>query len=208
MVFAAIGLLFDLSHGFYIGPLMGIVIALIIFYMGEKIILIFARARYVTDDELLINQVKNFCTHVGVAEAKVYWSNVYVNNFYYAHSQWGIPTLIIGKNVYKSLSRTELNSLIYASLLKVKNNEAKHRTIATLIFFMLYSPLFALKAIFKGELSSRVLNTFLYPAYYLKSMIYERPEVVMKFDQKVGSHLGLRKDYLSAIFKIHQTSPL
>jgi hypothetical protein len=204
LVFAALGLLFDLSRGFYFGPIVGCVIALIIFYMGEKIILVFARARYVTDDELLINQVKNFCTHVGVSEAKVYWSNVYVNNFYYAHSQWGKPTLIIGKNVYKSLSRTELNSLIYASLLKIKNNEAKHRTIATLIFFMLYSPLFALKSFFKGELASRVLDTFLYPAYFLKSKIYEKADVVMEFDQKVGKHLGLRKDYLSAIFKIHQ----
>jgi hypothetical protein len=204
LVFAALGLLFDLSHGFYIGPIVGGLISLMIFYMGEKIILVFAKARYVTDDELLINQVKNFCTHVGVKEAKVYWSNVYTNNFYYAHSHWGVPTLIIGKNVYKSLTRTELNSLIYASLLKIKNNEAKHRTIATLMFFMLYSPLFALKSLFQGELASRVLNTFLYPAYFLKSMIYERADVVMKFDQLVGSHQGLRKDYLSALFKIHQ----
>ena len=204
LVFAAAGLLFDLSRGFYIGPLVGVAIALFIFYMGEKIILIFASARYVTDDELLINQVKNFCTHVGVKEAKVYWSNIFVNNVYYAHSQWGIPTLIIGKNAYQALTRNELNSLIYASLLKVKNNEAKHRTIATLIFFMLYSPIFALKSLFSGELATRVLDTFLYPAYFLKSMIYEKPAVVFKFDQDVGAHSGLRKDYLSALFKIHQ----
>jgi hypothetical protein len=208
LVFAAIGLLFDLSHGFYVGPAIGVLIALFIFYMGEKIILIFARARYVTDDELLINQVKNFCTHVGVREAKVYWSNTFVNNIYYAHSQWGKPTLIIGKNAYKSLSRNELNSLIYASLLKVKNSEAKHRTIASLVFFMLYSPLFALKTFFKGETSTRVLDTFLYPAYFLKSFIYENPEVVLRFDQSVGAHSGLRKDYLSAIFKIYQMPSL
>ncbi|MGZ3806803.1 MAG: hypothetical protein ACXVCE_01855, partial [Bacteriovorax sp.] len=63
--------------------------------------MIFAKARYVTDDEILINQVKNFCCHSEIPEVKVYWSNVFVNNLYYTNSYFGKPALIIGKNIYK-----------------------------------------------------------------------------------------------------------
>jgi hypothetical protein len=46
------------------------------------------------------------------------------------------------------------------------------------------------------------LNVFLYPAYFLKSKLYDRHEAVLSFDQEVGKLDGLRKDYVSALFKV------
>lgn len=169
---------------------------------GEKFILIFAKARYVTDDEILINQVKNFCCHSEIPEVKVYWSSVFVNNLYYTNSYFGKPALIIGKNIYKNFTRNELNSLIYASLLKLKTNEAKHRTIASLIFLILYSPIYILRFFIGHQPTINVLNIFLYPAYFLKAKLYETHGSVLKFDQEVGKLDGLRKDYMSALFKV------
>ncbi len=199
-----LGILFDLSSGLWIGLSVGFFICLFISLWGEKIILIFAKARYVTDDELLINQVKNFCTHIGIAEVKVYWTSVYVNNLYYVNSQFGKPTLIIGKNLYQSLTRNELNSLIYASLLKIKSKEAQQRSFASLLFFILYSPIYILQNILANKASVKILDVFLYPAYSLKSKIYEKPNDVFDFDKIVGKHDGLRNDYVSALFKIAQ----
>lgn len=189
--------------GFFVGLIVAIVTFLILSFWGEKFVLIFAKARYVTDDEILINQVKNFCTHCEIPEVKVYWSNVFVNNLYYTNSYFGKPALIIGKNIYKTFTRNELNSLIYASLLKLKTKESMHRTMASLIFFILYSPVYIVRSfVSPHRATANVLNIFLYPAYFLKSKLYEKHEAVLSFDQKVAKLDGLRKDYISALFKV------
>jgi hypothetical protein len=203
LAFGLIGLLFNLHWGFFFGLAFAIMIFIIISFWGEKLILVFAKARYVTDDEILINQVKNFCCHCEIPEVKIYWSNVFVNNLYYTNSYFGKPALIIGKNIYKTFSRNELNSLIYASLLKLKSNEAKHRTVASLIFLILYSPVYLLRSASGNQSAKDVLNIFLYPAYYLKSKLYEKEEMILSFDQEVGQLDGLRKDYISALFKVN-----
>ncbi|MDD4974278.1 MAG: hypothetical protein PHY93_07990 [Bacteriovorax sp.] len=185
------------------GSAFAIIIFIALSFWGEKLILIFAKARYVTDDEILINQVKNFCCHSEIPEVKIYWSNVFVNNLYYTNSYFGKPALIIGKNLYKTFSRNELNSLIYASLLKLKSNEAKHRTVASLIFLILYSPVYLLRSAIGHQSIKHGLNVFLYPAYFLKSKLYEKEEIVLSFDQEVGKLDGLRKDYISALFKVN-----
>ena len=203
LAFGLMGLLFNLRWGLIIGLLVAFLIFLILSSWGEKIILIFAKARYVTDDEILINQVKNFCCHCEIPEVKIYWSNVFVNNLYYTNSYFGKPALIIGKNIYNTFYRNELNSLIYASLLKLKSNEAKHRTVAGLIFLILYSPIYILRSVVAHRPTVNALNVFLYPAYFLKSKLYEKEEAVLSFDQEVGKLDGLRKDYISALFKVN-----
>ena len=202
--FGLIGLLFDLHRGFIIGSLLAIFLLTLFSFWGEKIVLVFAKARYVTDDEILINKVKNFCGQSELSEVKVYWSNIFVNNVYYTNSYFGNPSLIIGKNIYKKFTRNELNSLIYASVLKLKSNESKHRTIASLIFFILYSPIYFLRFLTKSEQIAKGMTVFLYPAYYLKSKLYEVPKDVFNFDLKVAKLEGLRKDYCAALFKISQ----
>ena len=197
-----VGLLFNLRFGFFIGFGIAILIFIFLSFFAEKIVLIFAKARYVSDDEVLINQVKNFCCHCEIPEVKIYWSNVFTNNLYYTNSYFGKPALIIGKNVYKYLTRNELNSLIYASMLKLKSSEAKNRTTASLIFLILYSPVYLLRSLINHKPTVDVLNTFIYPAFYFKSKLYEMHESVLHFDQQVGSFDGLRKDYISALFKV------
>jgi len=195
--------LFNLHYGFFAGLAIAALILLFISLWGEKLVLIFAKARYVTDDEILINQVKNFCLHCEIPEVKVYWSNVFVNNLYYTNSYFGKPALVIGKNVYRNFTRNELNSLIYASLLKLKTREAQHRTVTSLIFFILYSPVYLVRSFVTKDLFRKVLNVFLYPAYYLKAKLYEKESEVIEFDQKVSELVGLKKDYIAALFKVN-----
>ncbi len=159
-----------------------------------------------TDDELLINQVKNFCCHLTIKEVKIYWSNTFVNNVYYTDSYFGKPALIIGKNIYSEFSRNELNSLIYASLLRVRSGEARNRTLISLLFLVLYSPVYIMRSFFKSYRYSRSFEIFFYPAFSLKSMMYEKEKDVLIFDAEVGKMLGLRKDYVAALFKISHLS--
>lgn len=188
------------------GPWIGIAVSLVViaFYLkwGEKLVLVFAKARYVGDDESLINQVKNFSCHLNINEVKIYWSNAFVNNVYFTDSYFGKPALIIGKNVYNQFSRNELNSLIYASLLKIKSGEAKNRTLVSLLFTTLYSPIYILRALFKSYRLRRNLEIFFYPAFSLKTLMYENEKNVVNFDHQVGKMQGLKKDYMAALFKV------
>lgn len=188
------------------GPWIGVFISLVVLAFfskwGEKLVLVFAKARYVGDDESLINQVKNFSCHLNISEVKIYWSNAFVNNVYYTDSYFGKPALVIGKNVYNQFSRNELNSLIYASLLKIKSGEARNRTMVSLLFTVLYSPVYILRALFKSYRLRRNLEIFFYPAFSLKTLMYENEKNVMNFDNEVGKMQGLKKDYMAALFKV------
>ena len=184
------------------GILLAVILIALFSKWGEKLILVFAKARYVTDDESLINQVKNFCCHLSINEVKVYWSNAFVNNVYYTDSYFGKPALIIGKNIYSQFTRNELNSLIYASLLKIKSKEAKNRTLVSLIFLVLYSPVYLARAFFNSSRTRRNFEIFFYPAFSIKTLMYENEKAVIAFDQEVGKMQGLRKDYIAALFKV------
>jgi len=126
---------------------------------------------------------------------------VFVNNLYCTNSYLGEPALIIGKNVYRSFSRNELNSLIYASLLRIKSGEAENRTMTTLIFFTLYSPVYLAQKLLT-EKWKKGMSFFFYPAFVLKSKMYEKERELYAFDLEVGKMSGLKKEYISALFKL------
>lgn len=198
---AFFGLLLDLTYGLPAGLIFAFVVLAFFSKYGEKLVLISSKARYATDDEALINQVKNFCCHLYICEVKVYWSNTFVNNVYYTDSYFGKPALIIGKNIYNQFSRNELNSLIYASLLKIKSGEAKNKTMVSLIFTVLYSPVYILRSLMKSYRWRKMLEVFFYPAFSIKSLMYENEKNVIMFDAEVGKMQGLKKDYMAALFK-------
>ena len=201
MSFAFLGLLFDLTNGLWLGALIAVLIIVFFSKWGEKLVLISAKARYVTDDETLVNQVKNFCCHLNISEVKIYWSNAFINNVYYTDSFFGKPALVIGKNIYNEFSRNELNSLIYASLLKIRSGEARNRTMVSLIFTGFYSPVYVLRSCFKSPQIRQNLDLFFYPAFSLKSKMYENEKAVLNFDAEVAQMTGLKKDYMAALFK-------
>ena len=178
------------------------VLFLIVFSLwGEKLVLYYAKARYVSDDEVLINQVKNFSCHLGLKEVKIFSSATFANNVYFTQAYYGRPTLIIGKNIFLSLSRKELNSLIYASLLRLKSRDSCRRTMVSLIILVLFSPVYFIRKIAARNLKP-YLDIFLFPGYFLKNIIYTNPSIAMALDMEVAQLEGLRKEYISAIFKL------
>jgi hypothetical protein len=199
--FSLIGFFLNLHWGILFGALIAILFFTLFSFWGEKFILYFSSARYVTDDEMLLNQVRNFSCHLGLLGVKIYSSAKFPNNVYYAHSYIGKPTLIIGKNIFQSFSRTELNSLVYASLLRLKSSDSKHRSMVSLILLILFTPVYLARKIFSKNENS-YLNIFLYPGYYLKSLMYASLDVSMGLDRKVATLEGLKKEYIAAIFKI------
>lgn len=198
------GLLFNLHEGAFVGVGLAILFLLFIFKYGEKIILLLSMARYITDDENLVNQIKNFCTHLEMKEIKVYWSNVYFNNVYFVNSYFGTPSIIIGKEVYNNLTKNELNSLIYATLLRIKSQDSKNRSMVNLITLCLFWWVFWLDKVTQKIDNHEVVKVFLYPAFYIRSRIYNIGETISDFDSEIFKHENLQRDYISALFKINK----
>lgn len=198
------GLLFDLHFGFIVGVTFATILLLVIFKYGEKFILLMAKARYITDDEHLINNIKNLCTHLEVPEIKVYWSHVYYNNVYYVNSYWGTPSIIIGKEVFNQLTKNELTSLVYATLLRIKNNDSKHRSTVNLITLFLFWWVFYFANKLSKSNFKNLIKVFLFPAFYIKSFIYKYFENHQYFDREIFKHESLKRDYIAAIFKINK----
>lgn len=196
-----IGFFLNLHWGLAYGAATAIVLFIVFSFWGEKIVLYFSRARYVTDDEMLLNQVKNFSCHLGLRDVKIFSSATFPNNVYYAQSYYGKPTLIIGKKIFQDFTRLELNSLVYASLLRLKSVDSKRRTMVSLILLILFVPVYLMRKIFSKHQNS-YLNIFLYPGYYLKNIMYGNLEISKMLDREVATLEGLRKEYIAAIFKI------
>ena len=202
MFLGIIGLFFSLKNGLLIGGILSLTIFLIISFWGEKIILIFLRARYVGEHEDLINQVRNFCLHLNLAEVKVYWSGLFVNNIYYANSYFGTPVIIIGRNVYKNFQSNETSALIYASLLKLKKKEAVDMTMSSICLFFWLLPVHLIYLKIQSTRARRIITSMYLPLTYLRRKIYIKEKDVFSFDQEVMRFKEMSKDYTSAIFKL------
>lgn len=182
---------------------MATILLTITLFIGEKVILILLKARYVNDDEDLINQVKNFCLHLEIPEVKVYRSGTFVRNVYFTDSFFGKPSLIVGKMIINELTKNELNALIYASLLKIKLNQAKERTLTALLWFYLLFPVFVLYKKINYPKVNIIMKWLLVPYFYFKQRSYENIDSVLLFDKKVAYFDGLKREYTSALFKIY-----
>ncbi len=209
LVLALIGLLFDLHDGALVGLVVSLFILGFFFKYSEKIVLLLSKARYITDDEELVNQVKNICTYLGIKEIKLYWSGVFVNNIYFVNSYGGTASIIIGKSVYYELTKNEVNSLLYATLLRIKTAESKHRTIINVVVLLLFSWVFIFHRLInkEGRLKG-LIRYYLYPAFYVKNLFYMRAENSDYFDELVFKNSFLKRDYVSAIFKVSKFEDL
>ena len=46
------------------------------------------------------------------------------------------------------------------------------------------------------------MSAFLYPAFFIKQLVYEKAADVLSFDSEVANLDGFKKDYLSALYKV------
>ncbi len=199
-----LGLLFDIEVGAIYGGIWAMFLMYLIYIFGEKIVLVFAKARYVNDDEQLINTLKNFSIHTENSGVKIYWSNVFINNIYYAKSFKGSPVIIIGKNLYSKLNKNEFNSLLYASLKVLKRKSIADLTAINIIVGILFLPVFLFIKFFVSKKYVNYFRVLIYPAFYLKRILHEKILNRTKVEDRIFSMENLKKDYSSALFKIQQ----
>lgn len=196
------GLFISINYGVIIGLGIFLFTLLILMKFGDKIVLILLKARYITDDDEFVNHVKNLSFHLKISKVKVYTTSHFSNNIYYTDASYGSPSIIIGKSVKEKLTKNELVSLINASLIRIKQKDAKNRTLGSLIVVISYLPFFYLYSLARGTVFETLFGAVLYPSYVIKGIFYDKPELIFDFDLKVSSLKGLSREYMSALYKV------
>ncbi len=208
VIWMFIGFVFSPLYGVLIGFLISATLLLVFLFYGEKIILAIAKARYINDDDILVYRIRNMAYLTEIPEVKAYWSSVFNYNVYYCHSLKGTPSVIIGKKLYKSMTKNELNSLIYATLLQIKNGEALSRTLFNLLMMNLLAPLKLISIFLKKIQQNHFFQIFLLPTYFLKNALYDNSANLKNVDAEVVVLSGLKYEYASALFKVANTETL
>ncbi len=197
-----IGLFFGPFSGLWFGIGIALFLLLVFFKYGEKIILSVAKARYINDDDILVFRIRNLAYLNSIPEVKVYWSDVYSNNIYCTQSYRGTPSIILGRNLYSTLSKNELNALIYSSLQMIVNREVVNRTVFNLLMMNLLAPIKLISILFKKISYKPLFQVLLLPTYYLKNALYDDVNNLLGTDKKVVQLSGLKYEYASALFKV------
>jgi len=204
IVNVVVGLLFDIEIGPIVGGVWAIFLLICIFTYGEKIILVFSRARYVNDDEKLISTLKNFALHTENVGVKIYWSNVFINNIYYAKSFRGSPVIIVGKNLFNKLSKNEFNGILYSTLKVLKRKSASDLTSINIIIGILFLPVFMFIKFLVPAKYKNYFRVLVYPAFYLKRILHQKILNRLPTEERIFKLENLKKDFSSALFKIQQ----
>jgi len=208
MVTTSIGMLFSLINGAIVGFFIGLLAELFLFFYADKLVLMFSSARYANQDEEVIERVQNFSSHVEISGVKVYWSSVFYHNIYFVNSYFGAPSIIIGKELLNTLNKNELNSLLFATLYRLKSKESIHRTVINVLMMILFFWVFLLRYKIKNEWAKKVLSFYLLPAFFLKAKLYRFFADDNSFESQVMKMHKLKQDYRSALFKVNHLKML
>ena len=144
----------------------------------------------------LISMAKNFSCHLEMNDISFFISKKYGNNFYFFDDPLG-PVIVAGETLLTALSPAELKAVLFYTLTLIHKKEGRLRVWINLAFFPFYL-FFSLQN--KGRYLRLFSNFFLSPLNYLKDYLLTC--------RKKDSHLLLKKELLSALFKIRQLDAL
>lgn len=200
-VFGSIGFLSASHYGKILGLSVGCVFFLISALMGDKILLALIEAFPLDSKSELTSIIKNFSCHLKIDKISLFHSVKYGNNIYLFDSYWGPPSLIIGDEVMKGLSKSELKAILYEALITVRKGEGKLRNLINVALAPFYLPLLLIPH--KNESERRkfwrcLVNFYFFPIASLKSYLFK----IKRNSWHQRAHR--QKDLLSALFKIGQ----
>ncbi len=204
MHWVLVGYFFSAYRGIIVGLILSLMILMMIFYFGEKIILATTKASYEKNDEL-VQLIKNLSYKLDLMNVKVYTTHVFANNLYYCQSLYGTPSIIIGKNLFQKLTDKELEAGLWATLKYIRSNESIYRTIFNLLLMNFYFPIFMILSLFKREHQKAFFEVFYLPVYYLKAILFRNSSATFKIDREMAQSNEYFQPYKSFLYKISKT---
>jgi Zn-dependent protease with chaperone function len=164
------------------------------------------RAKRPLENRDLVNIVNNFSCRLGLEKVTVYISYDYPSNVYFMQPLIGGPSLVVGYGITTKLSRKELDALLFSALVRIKQGDARFRTICSLILGVFYFPFYALllTPLGKVHILGSLVSYLIFPVRILRSLLLSSRRDLGGYDQEVYKLLEDPSNLTSAFFKVSQ----
>ena len=129
-------------HGPLIALLSFIALVLSILLQADKLLLNWLRAIPLNPGSPLHPLCQNLSFRIGTGQVRLFQTSVFPFNFYFLDSIFGAPSLIIGNTILERFSATEIKTLVFFSLMQVRDQKAWYRTLITAGLIIFNWPLF------------------------------------------------------------------
>jgi Zn-dependent protease with chaperone function len=203
-------------EGAYFGFILSSMLLILTCVLGDRLILILSEARKTSKSNDLTSTIQNYAFRLGVKGVEVYSTKKYQMNILSVCNIFGRTSVIIGEQLYDSLTPAELKTVVYSTLFRAKEGDVTLKTITAISLTIFYFPFavlnfnffkfFRLKPFSDKKRVTSLSNIFvhfiIYPINLLRVRLFQNKSKIERFDRMLLDLIDCKNELYSAIFKI------
>lgn len=170
---AAIGFCILPFGGEIIGLLIALIYLIVVYFLGDKILLSLICAKVLPEENQYVSIVMNLTCRFGMSNVHVYTSKKYADGLYFIETLNHSSSIVIGYNLLKQLPEEELKNLIFGGLVLKGDGIIRYKCILSCLFVFFEWPrvLNDVIVIKKFKWMVNIINFYLYPFHLLKWLL-------------------------------------
>lgn len=180
---------------------------MILYFVGDRIVLGLVNARKAIIDRELWRKANNIASKQNIGSIQIYTAKHLASNVYFIESSFGSRALIFGGNIEKHLSDSEIEVLTYASLKMFNGHFAKIRIMFGLLNYAFDLPSFLFRKTSKLQWLDLIYSYLRSPLLLIQNTLF-RSRKIKYLDEVVAEETGLGKELGSAIYKLSDVRAL
>ncbi|MBC99624.1 MAG: hypothetical protein CME63_17905 [Halobacteriovoraceae bacterium] len=155
----------------FLGPLLTIAALLILSIIGDRLFLVFVKAKEVGQKyEDIYSRLQNLACRMEVSPIKLYKTFYLPANVYILHPIFGPPALIFSMDFFDKADEEMISNVLYRAVAQVKSRKSRFSNIVSFFQFLLMTPRYLFEVI--GLKSVGLLYAFiLFPFEYIKDFV-------------------------------------
>ncbi len=155
----------------FVGPVFVLMFLLIILLIGDRVFLVFIKAKEVDHKyEAIYEKLQNLACRLEVRNIRLYKTFYLPANVYILHPYFGSPALIFSMDFFDNADKELINSVLEKAVRQVKSKKSKFAQLVSLFQFSLMSPRYIFESL--GMKAIGVLYAFLlFPLEYIKDFV-------------------------------------
>ena len=155
----------------YIGPLLVLLFLALIVLIGDRVFLVFIKAKEVDHKyEEIYEKIQNLACRLEVRNIRLYKTFYLPANVYILHPYFASPALIFSMDFFDNADEEIIGSVLEKAVRQVKSKKSRFAQLISLFQFCLMSPRYFFESI--GLKAVGVLYAFfLFPLEYIKDFV-------------------------------------
>ena len=168
-----IGMIFFYESSELMGFILGLINFLILFFLGDKIILATVWAKKPVAQLSLELMIKNLKCRTGLARVQILTSDLLDERILVLDTWTGSKTVVIGTKTIEYLQPIQLQAVLHQIFFELKYFEWRFRTLVTILFLPFTLIILIGEKISKNQNFIRLLKFFLLPIFTLRAFFFK-----------------------------------